>query len=132
MSESTPRVLIVDNDEGMVAAITARLEHEGYECVTANSGSQGYIAVTEQYFDLIVSDLNMPMGDGIAFAKRVREQSLVPIIFVTGFEREFLSELQGIENVSVLSKPFHPNHLLDTIEIDLSATLTDLETTQTD
>ena len=127
MSKNSPRILVVDNDEGMVAAITTRLEHEGYECVTAMTGSQGYIAVTQQHFDLIVSDLNMPMGDGITFAKRVREESLVPIIFVTGFEQEFLSELKGIANISVLKKPFHPSQLIDTIEIDLSNVLTDFD-----
>jgi len=132
MSETPPRILIVDNDEGMVAAIVTRLEHEGYECVTASSGSQGYIAVTEQHIDLIVSDLNMPMGDGATFAKRVRNESLVPIIFVTGFEREFCNELDGIENVSVIAKPFHPNQLLDTIEIDLTLGSTGMESAYSD
>ena len=119
MSNKPARILIVDNDDGMVAAISARLEHEGYECVTAGSGAQGYMAVTEQKFDLIISDLNMPMGDGIAFAKRVRETSMVPIVFVTGFEKEYCVDLDDIEHVSVIKKPFHPSHLLDVIEIDM-------------
>ena len=120
MHNQPVRILIVDNDEGMVAAISARLEHEGFECETASSGSQGFIAATEQDFDLIISDLNMPMGDGIAFAKRVREHSEVPIIFVTGFEREYCAELEELSYISIVGKPFHPGQLLEIIDVELA------------
>jgi len=120
MAKSSPRVLIVDNDEGMVTAIAARLENEGYECITVGSGAQGYTVITEQNIDLVITDINMPMGNGISFANRIREISMIPIIFVTGFEQEFCTELEGIENYSLLTKPFDPINLLEIIEIDLT------------
>ena len=125
MPNQPPRILIVDNDDGMVAAISTRLEYEGYYCETASSGSQGYISVSEQQFDLIVSDLNMPMGDGIAFARRVRELGMIPIVFVTGFEKEYCKELEEFEHVSVIGKPFHPSHLLEMIDLELGLSISD-------
>ncbi len=119
MLNQTIRVLIVDNDEGMVKALSTRLEFEGYECQTATSGSQGYAAIKAYNFDIIISDLNMPMGDGIDFAHKVRQLNDTPIIFVTGFEKEYCKETSKIHNVSVLQKPLHPTQLLDMIEIDL-------------
>lgn len=119
MFENKPTILVIDNDEGMVAALTARLESLGYHCVTAGTGAQGIAAFREQTIHLVISDLNMPAGDGITLARTIRESSNVPIIVVTGFQDEFRRELRSIPNVSLLQKPFEYTRLVELIEADL-------------
>lgn len=126
MSESTPRILIIDNDEGVVAAITARLESMGYQCVTAGTGAQGIAAFRDQDIDLVITDLNMPAGDGVTLARTLREKSDVPIIIVTGFHDEYRSELCSIPSVTLMEKPFDSNQLIDLVEADLVMTGCDL------
>lgn len=120
MSESAPRILIIDNDEGVVAAITARLESMGYQCVTASTGAQGIAAFRDQDIDLVITDLNMPVGDGVTLARNLRETSDVPIIIVTGFHGEYQSELHFIPSVTLMEKPFDSNDLIDIVETELA------------
>ena len=122
MPESTPTILIIDNDDGLVAAITTRLEACGYQCVKASTGAQGIRLFQEECIDLVITDLNMPVGNGIALAKTLRASSDVPIIVVTGYRGHFARELRSIPNVTVLEKPFDSNELLDLVETDLALT----------
>lgn len=120
MSESSPRILIIDNDEGVVAAITARLESMGYQCVTASTGAQGIAAFRDQDINLVITDLNMPAGDGVVLTRTLRETSDVPIIIVTGFHDEYRSDLSSIPSVILLEKPFDSNDLIDIVETELA------------
>lgn len=119
-SDSSPTILIVDNDEGVVCAIASRLKSLGYACVTAETGAQGISAFRSRKIDLVITDLNMPVGDGISLAKSLRNVSDVPIIFVTGFRDEYKPELLSIRNVSVLRKPFDTSVLIDLVEVELA------------
>lgn len=119
MPDSVPTILIIDNDEGMVAAVSTRLESLGYRCVTASTGAQGIAAFCEHKIDLVISDLNMPAGDGITLARTLRATSEVPIIIVTGFRDDYRRELRAIPDVTLMEKPFDSNRLVDLIETDL-------------
>ncbi|MFK7959634.1 MAG: response regulator [Phycisphaerales bacterium] len=119
MDLDAPTILIVDNDEGMTAALSFRLGSHGYHCITAASGAQGIAACREQDVDLIITDLNMPAGDGVALAQTVRTFSQIPIVIVSGFHGDFRDRLNRIENVTVLPKPFDTSRLIDLIEADL-------------
>jgi DNA-binding response OmpR family regulator len=118
-TENAPTILIIDNDEGMVAAIAERFGHLGYRCITAGTGAQGLALFFETHVDLIISDLNMPAGDGVVLAKSLRRRSLVPIIIVTGFHPEYRRELRGIANLTLMEKPFDSNNLIDLVESEL-------------
>ncbi len=119
-SNHVPHVLIIDNDEGVVRAIETRLRHYGYECATANTGAQGLSIFQSCDIDLIISDLNMPAGDGVSLAAAVREVSDVPIIFVTGFHREYLGKLGDIPGITIFEKPFDASELLELVETELT------------
>ena len=120
MSDHAPVILIIDNDEGVVGALRARLESMGYACVTAGTGGQGLAAFDERSIDLVITDLNMPAGDGVTFAQEVRRTSDVPIIVVTGFREDYRSSMHGIENLTVLDKPFETGALLELVEAELA------------
>jgi DNA-binding response OmpR family regulator len=119
MPNTPANILIIDNDEGLLAAISTRLESMGYRCITAVSGAQGLACFREQPIDLIISDLNMPAGDGVTLAQTIRETSEIPIIIITGFRDEYRRSLRSITNITLMEKPFDSDHLLDLVEAEL-------------
>jgi len=120
MSENASRtILVIDNDEELTRALTKRLESLGFHCVTGASGAQGLAEFKAAAVDLIVSDLCMPGGDGVALAETIRRTSNVPIIFITGFRDDFKRRLRLIENVTTLRKPFNSEDLLELISVAL-------------
>jgi DNA-binding response OmpR family regulator len=113
-------ILAIDNDDDLLRALAKRLGSLGFRCITAASGAQGLVQFRGDKVDLIVSDLNMPDGDGLALAETVRRTSDVPIIFVTGFRDEFKRRLRVIRNVTTLRKPFNSQTLIDLISLALA------------
>jgi DNA-binding response OmpR family regulator len=115
-----PRILVIDNDEGIVRAIATRLEALGYDCVTASTGAQGLALFSDQSIDLVITDLNMPMLDGAFLLTEIRAISQVPVIVVTGFSHAYAQHLAGQTNVTVLRKPFEAAALIDMVELELA------------
>ena len=115
----SPTILIIDNDEGVLSAISTRLEAIGYRCETASSGGQGLSMFDEGGVDLVITDLNMPAGDGVALASAIRARNSTPIIVVTGFHSEYSRELRSVEGLSILQKPFRTDELVELVEAEL-------------
>jgi len=120
MHDDQPTILLIDNDPDLIDALSARLSSEGYHCVTAATGAQGLVRFNDSDIDLVITDLNMPGGDGISLLNRLREESDVPVIVITGFRDDFRRELRDIENVTTLRKPFETLSLLSLIEAELT------------
>ncbi len=80
-------ILFVDDDEGMRAAIYGLLSPR-YQVILAVNGADGLTKAYDQPTpDLIISDIGMPLLDGIAMANQIRENETlraIPIIFLTG------------------------------------------------
>lgn len=117
--EGDATILIVDNDPDLRRVISLRLSRAGYSCVEAGTGAQALSEWRRRSFDVVVSDLNMPSGDGIALADALQRDEAVPIIFITGFREDFKRRLRRVNNVSLLEKPFDPSVLIDLIEATL-------------
>ena len=118
--ESDATILVVDNDPDLRRVISLRLSRAGYSCVEAGTGAQALSEWRRRSFDVVVSDLNMPSGDGIALADALQRDEAVPIIFITGFREDFKRRLRRVNNVSLLEKPFDPSVLIDLIEATLA------------
>lgn len=112
-------ILVVDDDEDITRMITRFLGTRGHTCVTAHTGAQGAVEFDPECTSLIITDLNMPAGDGIALISRIRRQSNVPIIVVTAFNREYSAQLRTQKGITVLRKPFDSYALLDLVELEL-------------
>lgn len=83
MAES---ILVVEDDELMLAALEILLEDEGYEVTTASSGIDAIELAKEKEFDLVVSDVRMAEMDGIETISNVKEQQPdTRSIVITGF-----------------------------------------------
>ena len=117
---ASPRILVIDNDEGLAQAVATRLRSQGYACITASNGEEGLSEYSLGEIDLIVTDLNMPALDGVGLIDRIRSGSTVPIIVMTGFSDQYKKELRKIPNVSVLQKPFETQALLDLVNLELA------------
>jgi DNA-binding response OmpR family regulator len=118
--ETGKTILIVDDDPDLAHALALRLGHQGYRCVTAGTGAQGLAEFNRGRIDLVITDLNMPSGDGVALSESVRRQSSVPLIVITGFKDEFKRRLRSVDNVTVLRKPFEAGDLVELVDATLT------------
>lgn len=102
-------ILLVDDEEPIRAFLKRGLELDGHRVTTAIDGADalGRLADTG-VFDLLVTDIRMPMMDGIALALAAkRDHPAMPILLMTGFadQRERAKNLDAIVE-DVLTKPF--------------------------
>ena len=105
-----PRVLIADDEEPMRKLVARAIAMDGHDTVTAQDGAEALeILVREQgAFDLLLTDIQMPIMDGIALALSVaRDFPRLTILLMTGFadQRERASNLTAIVH-DVVCKPF--------------------------
>jgi EAL domain-containing protein (putative c-di-GMP-specific phosphodiesterase class I)/CheY-like chemotaxis protein len=79
------RVLLVDDDSGVLCATQRILERAGHEVVACNSGDEALVKLEQQAFDVMVSDIQMPGITGLKLLRAVRERDLdLPVVLVTG------------------------------------------------
>ncbi|HYM22700.1 MAG TPA: response regulator [Vicinamibacterales bacterium] len=82
-----PKILIVDDDEGVTQTFARMLRLEGYQVRTAVSAEKGLAEAEQIHPDAIILDLRMPLVDGLGFLRRLRaqnDQRSVPVAIVTG------------------------------------------------
>lgn len=81
-----PRILVVDDEANVLLTTSSILRMEGYEVDTVASGAAALRAIEERYYDLILTDLNMPQVNGLAVLAGVRERSPGTVtIMITGY-----------------------------------------------
>ena len=78
------RILIAEDDKELKQLFSHVLEKNGYEVTGADNGREALRALDSGYFDLIISDIMMPVMDGYELVKALREQgSTVPVLMIT-------------------------------------------------
>lgn len=110
------RLLVVDDDPGLLLAVSETLRAEGYNVKTARRGAEALIIVAQSLPDLIISDIRMPGMDGYQLVKNLRSNPrtrLVPIVFLTAKD-ETSDRIQGFRTGvdAYLTKPFEPEELV--------------------
>ena len=105
-----PRVLIADDEESMRLLVARAIAMDGHEIVTAEDGAEALDILTREdgAFDLLLTDIKMPVMDGIALALAVaRDFPRLTVLMMTGFadQRERASGLEAIV-YDVVTKPF--------------------------
>jgi DNA-binding response OmpR family regulator len=86
-ASANPKILIVDDDEGVTQTFARMLRLEGYQVRTAVSAETGLQEAKASAPDAIILDLRMPLVDGLGFLRRLRErdeQRTTPVAIVTG------------------------------------------------
>ena len=103
-----PRVLIADDEDSMRMLVARAIAMDGHEIVTAADGAEALEILGEGAFDLLLTDIQMPVMDGIALAlTAARDFPRTTILLMTGFadQRERASNLSAIAH-DVITKPF--------------------------
>jgi two-component system cell cycle response regulator CpdR len=104
------RVLIADDEESMRMLVARAIGMDGHTTITAQDGAEALeiLAREDGAFDLLLSDIQMPVMDGIALAlAAARDFPRLTILLMTGFadQRERASNLNAIAH-DVITKPF--------------------------
>jgi two-component system cell cycle response regulator CpdR len=105
-----PRVLIADDEESMRVLVARAIALDGHDTVTAQDGAEALdiLSGDNGAFDLLLTDIQMPVMDGIALAlSAARDFPNLTILLMTGYaaQRERASNLTAIAH-DVISKPF--------------------------
>src|SRR5262245_52565869 len=81
------RILIADDEKDLREILADELRYCGCEVAEAENGKTAYALLESQPFDLIISDIRMPGGDGIELLKAVRKRDpkLPPLVLISGY-----------------------------------------------
>jgi two-component system alkaline phosphatase synthesis response regulator PhoP len=112
------KVLIVEDEAGLVTALRDRLRKEGYAVSVAKDGVQGLDLATRERFDLILLDLMLPGQSGLTVCQKLRQQgSNTPILMLTA-RRQTMDKVVGLRTGAddYLTKPFKMAELLARID----------------
>ncbi|MET4203646.1 MULTISPECIES: response regulator [Bradyrhizobium] len=105
-----PKILIADDEDSMRQLVARAIAMDGHETVTAQDGAEALEILTRENgaFDLLLTDIQMPVMDGIALAlSAARDFPDLTILLMTGFadQRERASNLNALVH-DVVTKPF--------------------------
>jgi two-component system alkaline phosphatase synthesis response regulator PhoP len=112
------KILIVEDETGLVTTLRDRLKKQGYAVSTAKDGNAGLNLAIAEHFDLIVLDLMMPGQNGLEVCQKLRELgSSTPILMLTA-RRQTRDKVLGFKTGAddYLTKPFQMAELLARVE----------------
>lgn len=115
-----PKILAVDDSASMRQMVTFTLRGAGFEVEEAADGQQALNKAKQGTFDLVLSDVNMPVMDGIQLVRELRtlaEYKFTPILMLTT-ESAGDKKMEGKQAGATgwIVKPFNPDQLLNTIK----------------
>ncbi len=110
-------ILAVDDSASMRQMIKLTLRNAGYDVIEAGDGQQGLSQIRRSAVHMILTDLNMPVMDGMVFIRELRKLPActgIPIVFVTtevgcGEEK---SQAKAAGATAWITKPFQPEQLV--------------------
>ncbi len=119
----TVTVLIVDDDTTFLAGVSMLLQRENITCITATDGESGLREAIEKKPDVAIVDLDMPIMNGIEFARYIRDNNIaVPVIIVSGHSPlELPPEINTAGIHSFIQKPMRVADILLAIRNALPA-----------
>jgi len=112
------RILFADDEKMIQDVFCTMLEVSGAHVDAFDDG----LAAWQQFqqhaddYDLVVLDISMPKMTGPEVARSIRKTSNIPILLISGYDmNETLKWVRDVENISIQSKPFHPDEIIHTI-----------------
>ncbi len=121
MTESSqgarPRLLLVDDEEGILSALRRTLRREGYSIRTARNAVEGLAALEEEAADLVLSDHMMPGMTGLDFLSEVKRRRPQAICFlISGWSQAVTrGELEKAGIGGLIPKPWDDGQLKETL-----------------
>src|SRR5579864_4557355 len=112
------RILVVDDEAHVRSMIAATLERQGYEVMVASGGREALEAIDQNSFELILTDIVMQEGNGLALLERIHAQNPnLPVIMVTAIH-DISVAIDSMRRgaYDYVLKPFEREHLLATVQ----------------
>jgi two-component system response regulator ChvI len=111
-----PTIALVDDDENILASLSAALEDEGYGVDTYSDGVMALEGIGRKPVDLAILDIKMPRMDGMELLGNLRRKGDLPVIFLTSKDDE-VDEVMGLRMGAddYIRKPFSQRLLLERI-----------------
>jgi|SRR5690625_3250987 len=119
------RVLVVDDERGIISLLELYLIENGFDVIAATSGKEALAKVEQETPDIVVLDVLMMDMSGFLVCREIRKsQKYMPIIFLSSL-RDSESIIKGLEvgGDDYLTKPFDPLELIARINVLLRRTL---------
>jgi two-component system alkaline phosphatase synthesis response regulator PhoP len=112
------RILLIEDEPGLVLTLSDLLSAEGYEVDTATDGPRGLSKATSQRYDLIVLDVMLPGKSGFDVCKEIRQQGSDVAILMLTAKTQVFDRVVGLKLGAddYLTKPFDPAELLARVE----------------
>jgi two-component system, OmpR family, response regulator MprA len=107
------RILIIEDDEGIVRVLRRALTYEGYQVETGLDGESGLAQARDWRPDLVILDLMLPGMDGLEVTQRLRTEGNIPILMLTAKDT-ITDRVQGLDAGAddYMTKPFDLDELL--------------------
>jgi len=118
------RILVVDDELQIRTMLAQMLEQEGYAVHTAENGEEGLALVGRHAFDLVITDMIMPVKDGLKFIMElVRDYPDLKILAISGGgaikAERYLTMAGYLGDIATLEKPFKREVLLELVRKQL-------------
>ena len=112
------KILLVEDEPGLVLTLTDRLTSEGFELVSATDGRAGFDIALSEKFDLIILDVMLPRKNGFDVCRDLRQQGIATPILMLTAKGETIDKVLGLKLGAddYLTKPFEVIELLARIE----------------
>ncbi|MDR3746354.1 MAG: response regulator [Acidobacteriaceae bacterium] len=116
------RILVVDDELELLEIFAAWLGRSGCEVFTAPNGAEALKILQSEQIDVLISDIRMPIMDGVTLVRQINEKEIVPpkILFVSGYGNISRREIHGLGVEALLDKPLSRQDLLQAMDRCLS------------
>jgi two-component system response regulator (stage 0 sporulation protein F) len=110
-------ILLVDDDPEFRKAMKKMFEKSGYNVTVAADGQEALEALSEESFDLIISDLRMPNLNGMELMEELKRRRInLPVIFITAYgEVESYMDLMNLGAFEYINKPVKGQEILGVV-----------------
>jgi DNA-binding response OmpR family regulator len=107
-----PRVLIIEDEAGLLEILELNFRGAGYDVSTAADGVTAWQQFDQVRPDLLLLDLNLPRMSGFRLLELVRSESDVPVLILTAYDFAEAEEVAQYRPNAFVKKPFHVQDLI--------------------
>lgn len=114
LNPSDITLLLVDDEEGIRESMSINLQLDDFNVLTAADGNQAIEILNNHKIDFIISDVRMPMADGIFLLKYVKKNfpELPHMVLISGYSEFSADQVKKMGGLDLISKPPNINDLV--------------------
>ena len=114
-------ILLVDDEEDLTDILSFYFQEAGFKTFTAQSGNEGFNITTKEKIDMVISDIQMPNGDGVELLKKIRDfnPNIPSVGLVTGYSKYSEDDIKKLGAAFLMKKPIDMDELVSTVKTHL-------------